>query len=147
MPGWDPGQAGQPREDYRRGGNPDFGQVAEVYRKWVLNEAGDYSGSPWNAGPAYDFGPLFGDASMPRRRPLLPTISTDAAGESCGVYVEVSYDAGASYARYAGPVSVLRDECGIYLSSDQLPPELFLAADATRSCGSASRRRSRATPG
>lgn len=128
--GWDPDLEGEERDIYRRSGNPNFADHADVYRKWVLNEAGDYSGEPYNAGDAYDFEPLFGHSEyLPRRRRLLPTVSTDALGESYGVYVEVSYDAGETWSRYRGPVSVLRDECGILLSSDQLPPELFHAAD------------------
>jgi len=35
--------------------NPDFYQVKDVYRKWCLNEAGDYCGAPYNQGDAFDF--------------------------------------------------------------------------------------------
>jgi len=130
VPGWDPALEGQERETYRRSENPDFADHADVYRKWVLNEAGDYTGEPYGAGPAYDFASLFGTSDyLGRRRRFLPTVSTDAAGESYGVYVEVSYDGGETFSRYRGPVRVLRDECGVYLASDQLPPELFHAAE------------------
>jgi len=130
VPGWNPASEGQQRETYRRSGNPGFADVADVYRKWVLNEAGDYTGAPYSAGPAYDFASLFGSSEyLTRRRRFLPTVSTDAAGESYGVYVEVSYDGGATFSRFRGPVRVLRDECGVYLASDQLPPELFHAAE------------------
>jgi hypothetical protein len=130
VPGWNPALQGQDRQAYRRGDNPGFADVADVYRKWVLNEAGDYTGEPYNAGPAFDFSDIFGHADyLVRRRRLLPTVSCNAAGESYGVYVELSYDDGETYARYVGPVAVLRDECGVYLASDQLPPALFHAAD------------------
>jgi hypothetical protein len=129
-PGWDPALEGQEREAYRRSDNVDFAANADVYRKWVLNEAGDYTGEPVDAGEAHDFSALFGHGDyLVRRRRLLPTVSTDEAGESHGVVVELSYDGGQSYARYRGPVRVLRDECGITLSGDQLPAELFHAAE------------------
>jgi hypothetical protein len=129
VPGWDPSAEGEERDVYRRS-HPDFADYADVYRKWVLNEAGDYTGEPWSAGPAYDFSSLFGTSSCPeRRRRFLPAISTDDAGESYGVCVEVSYDGGATWSHYCGAVRVLRDECGVALSSDQLPPELFRAAE------------------
>lgn len=130
VPGWNPADEGLEREMYRRSGNPSFASVADVYRKWVLNEAGDYTGEPWNAGPARDLSGVFGHGEyLQRRRRFLPAVSTDDTGESLGVYVEVSYDGGESYARFRGAVRVLRDECGVYLAGDQLPPELFHAAD------------------
>lgn len=124
VPAWNPALEGQDRDTYRRSTNPDFASVADVYRKWVLNEAGDYTGEP------YDFSTLFGhNEYLRRRRRFLPTISTDDSGESCGVCVELSTDGGETFTRFRGPVRVLRDECGIVLAGDQLPGELFHAAE------------------
>lgn len=44
------------------------------------------------------------------------------------MYVEVSYDGGATFARYGDAVRVLGEECGVWLSGDGLPAELFYAA-------------------
>jgi len=130
VPGWDRSLEGQDREAYCRSRNPNFADVADVYRKWVLNEAGDYTAEPFSAGEAYDFAALFGHAGyLRRRRRFLPTISTDEAGESRGVYVELSTDGGATFVRPRGPVRVLRDECGIVLDADALPNEWFHAAE------------------
>lgn len=129
VPGWDRDLEGDERDAYRRSNNPNFADRADVFRKWVLNEAGDYTGEPFSAGPAYDFEPLFGTGdTLARRRRFLPTISTDDSGQSHGVFVEISTDGGSTWARYRGAVAVLRDECGITLSSDTLPPEVFHAA-------------------
>jgi hypothetical protein len=130
VPGWLATLEGQPREAYRRSDNSGLAANADVFRKWVLNEAGDYSAAPYSRGPAHDFLALFAqDDGLQRRRRLLPTVSTDEFGESHGVVVEISYDSGTTFRRYSGAVRVLRDECGVYLSSDELPAELFYAAD------------------
>ncbi len=127
--GWDLSGEGEERASYRRSDNPNFAGVADVYRKWVLNETGDYSAAPYNRGAAYDLSGLFeGAATLQRRRRFRPTISTDAAGASYGVYVEVSYDGGTTFARYGDAVRVLEEECGVWLSGDGLPAELFYAA-------------------
>lgn len=129
-PGWDPSLEGQDRETYRRS-HSGFGAVADVYRRWVLNEAGQYSGQPVDAGDPHDFSALFGTTDLlQRRRRFLPTISTDALGESLGVLVEISTDGGAGWSRYRGAAGVLRDECGIVLSDDRLPAEVLRAAEA-----------------
>jgi hypothetical protein len=58
--------------------NPDFYQVKDVYRKWCLNEAGDYSGAPYNQGDAFDFSKIFGSSDFARlRRRFWPTLTTD----------------------------------------------------------------------
>ena len=129
QPGWDPGKENEDPTAYRRSGNPNFAPLADVFRKWVLNEAGDYNGAPYLLSGPYDFSSLFeNETSLPRRRRFLPTISSGAMGESYGVHVELSYDDGATWTRYEGPVRVLRDECGIYLAGDRLPAALYRAA-------------------
>jgi len=129
QPGWDPEKENEDPTAYHRSGNPNFAPVANVFRKWVLNEAGDYNDQPWELDGPYDFNTLFEqEAYLPRRRRFLPTISTDGMGESYGVYVELSYDDGDTWTRYQGPVRVLRDECGIHLAGDRLPAALYRAA-------------------
>jgi len=131
QPGWDPSQEDADVTAYRRSAGSAFDAVADVFRKWVLNEAGDYCGSPWELSGPYDFSGVFGTESyLPRRRRLLPSISTDALGQSRGVQVELSYDGGTTWRRYGGAVRVLREECGVYLAGDRLSSELYRAAKA-----------------
>ena len=45
---WEPAGEHTDYDKFSPSTNPDFYQVKDVYRKWCLNEAGDYSGSPYN---------------------------------------------------------------------------------------------------
>jgi len=87
----------------------------------VLNEAGDYSGEPYNLGESFDLSGIFGSENYSlRRRRFWGCLSADAAGKSLGYYVEVSFNGGDDWAPYAGAFDVLLEECGIYLSVTQL---------------------------
>lgn len=55
-----------------------------AWRKWVLNEAGDYAGyrkagDPYHTevSQPFNWGPIFGGVSHPKRRRFLPTITLD----------------------------------------------------------------------
>jgi hypothetical protein len=108
--------------------NPDFYQVRDVYRKWCLNEAGDYSGPPYNRGDAFDFSQIFGTGNYAaRRRRFWPSLSADKQGKSLGYFLEVSWD-GEHWWQYLYAFNNLLDECGIWLSSDQLDVDTWVAA-------------------
>ncbi len=127
--GWDDALATSDPDDFSPRTNADFDTVRDVFRKWVLNEAGDYTGSPYGRGAPPDLSGVFEDAPyVRRRRRLLPCLSRDAPGRSRGVYVEISLDGGASWEQTTLAARVLRDECGIYLSEDPLPPRYLAAA-------------------
>lgn len=127
--GWDDALASCDPDDFSPSANPNFDTVRDVFRKWVLNEAGEYSESPYDRGPAPDLSALFEGAPYVRRhRRLLPCLSTDALGRSHGVYAEVSLDSGASWERVNLGVRVLKDECGLYLTDDPLPSRYLAAA-------------------
>ncbi len=116
---WDPGLEGGQQSDYSPSTNSDFESVRDVYRKWCLNEAGDYSIAPYNRGDAFDFSFVFETSRyLPKKRRFLETISTDSAGLSHGYYLEVSYNNGSTWQQYADSFDILSDECGIWLSSD-----------------------------
>lgn len=130
LPAWNPALEGQPHQDYSRA-NGYFHLVADVHRRWVLNEAGDWSTPPFNQGEPPDLAGLFGThALVLRRRRFLPCLSRDAAGKSLGVAIEVSYDSGATWQTYAGRVEVLAGEAGVRVADDQLPPAYWQAAVA-----------------
>jgi len=109
--------------------NPDFYQVKDVYRKFCLNEAGDYTGAPFNQGDAFDFSRIFDSSSYAAsRRRFWPALTTDKHGKSLGYFLQVSFDNGLHWWQYFYAFNNLLDECGIWLSSDQLEPNTWVAA-------------------
>jgi len=127
--GWDDALATYDPDDFSPSSNPDFDTIRDVFRKWVLNEAGEYSESPYNRGPAPDLSALFeGVPYVRRHRRLLPCLSRDPLGRSHGVYAEVSLDDGDTWERMNLGVRVLKDECGLYLTDDPLPARYVAAA-------------------
>lgn len=127
-PGWDPALETSRWRDFARGHSPNWPLLADVYRKWVLNEHGWYSVAPWNL-PAGDFSGISAeDFLLSRPRQLLPCLSCDLNGASLGVAVEVRCAAGDPWRPWRGPVWVSRDECAVYLGGEALPGEFFQAA-------------------
>ena len=109
--------------------NPDFHKVKDVYRKWSLNEAGQYSLAPYNRGDAFDFSNIFqSNDFVQRRRRFHPTLTTDILGRSLGYFLQVSFDEGQTWRQYLHAFNILLDECGIWLSSEQLDLEIWIAA-------------------
>jgi len=126
--GWDPALETTRWRDFVRSQAADWEEVADVYRKWVLNEHGRYSGEPW-ALDVYDFSGIDSDdflVTAPRR--FLPCLSTDASGQSLGVVVDYRTGPSAAWKRWTGPVWISAEECGLYLGGDALPGEYFQAA-------------------
>jgi len=127
--GWDAGLEDTDYDKFSPITNQNFQEVRDVYRKWCLNEAGDYSGPPYNQGEAYDFSKIFGSDNFSRsRRRFWPTLSADATGTSLGYFLEVSYDSGAHWWQYLYAFDNLLDECGIWLNAEQLDVEVWFAA-------------------
>jgi len=126
---WDPALEGIDYRVFCPSTNPEFHRVKDVYRKWCLNEAGDYTAGPCDQGEPYDFSTLFEHrAYVYRRRRFWPALSTDAQGDSLGYVLEVSYDDGVNWWGYSHAFSNLLGECGIWLSSDQLDVDTWIAA-------------------
>ncbi len=109
--------------------NPDFYQVKDVYRKWSLNEAGQYTDAPYNRGEAFDFSKIFQSSNFARRRRRFrPALTTDKQGRSLGYFLQVSYDDGLHWWQYLYAFNILLDECGVWLSSDRLDMDTWVAA-------------------
>lgn len=127
---WDPNLVDTDYDKFSPSTNPDFYQVKDVYRKWCLNEAGQYSDAPYNQGDAFDFSKIFGGNNyVPRRRRFYPALSTDRLGRSLGYYLQVSFgDAQNNWWQYLHAFNILLDECGIWLSSDQLDADTWFAS-------------------
>jgi hypothetical protein len=126
--GWSPLREGLPDAAYRRSGNTTFAQVADVYRRWSLNEHGRFSVEPFNRGPAFDLGGLFGGTIAPQARRLEPMLTVDDGGRRREPFIEVSLDSGATWTAYDGSAQVLVDEASIYFDDATLPIDYFNAA-------------------
>jgi len=126
--GWDSALETNDYDRYSPITNDDLASVRDVFRKWVLNEAGDYSGPPWDRGPAYDLSGVFGTSKYcDRRRRFWPCLSKDTAGQSMGYFLEVSYDSGANWQVYPGAFDVLLEECAVSLTATQLDVRMWNA--------------------
>ena len=126
---WDGSHEDTDYDKFSPSTNPDFYQVKDVYRKWCLNEAGDYSGAPYNQGDAFDFSKIFqGGNFICRRKRFWPVLTTDKQGRSLGYFLQVSFDNGLHWWQYLYAFNNLLDECGVWLSSDQLDVDTWVAA-------------------
>ncbi len=125
--GWDATLESYHYRDFVRDESGNWPAVADVFRKWVLNESGRYCDEPYNL-EKFDFADIGSDdffLAVARR--FSPCLSVGQAGESLGVVVEVSYDDGTTWRRYGGAIRVAADECAIYLVDDALPADYFQA--------------------
>jgi hypothetical protein len=126
---WDPTLEDTDYDKFSPSTNPVFYQVKDVYRKWCLNEAGDYSGAPYNRGDAFDFSRIFQSNNFCyRRRRFWPVLSADKQGKSLGYFLQVSFDGGLHWWQYLYAFNNLLNECGIWLSSDRLDVDTWIAA-------------------
>jgi hypothetical protein len=126
---WDPAGESTNYGDFSPSTNGDFYKVKNVYRKWCLNEAGGYSGAPYNQGDAFDFSKIFESSNFAcRHRRFQPCLTTDNQGRSMGYFLQVSFDNGLYWRQYLYAFNILLDECGIWLSSDQLDFDTWVAA-------------------
>lgn len=127
--GWGPADEDTDYDKFSPSTNADFYKVKDVYRKWALNEAGDYSGQPYNQGDAFDFSLVFESCNYAvRRRRFWPSLTTDKQGKSLGYFLQVSFDDGLHWWQYLYAFNNLLNECGIWLSSDRLDPNTWVAA-------------------
>jgi hypothetical protein len=111
---WDSSLEGLSQGEYSPSTSSDFEKVRDVYRKWCLNEAGDYAGS------AFDFSSLFEQAGyVQKRRRFLK-----ATG---GYLLEVSYNDGATWGEFDGSYEVLDAECGVWIADDSLATAMWTA--------------------
>jgi hypothetical protein len=125
---WDPALEDTDYCKFSPSTNPEFAKVRDVYRKWCLNEAGDYTGAPYNQGPPYDFSGVFRGEYASHRRRFWPALSADARSDSLGYFLEVSLDDGLNWSAYTHAFNNLLNECGIWLSSNSLDVCAWVAA-------------------
>jgi hypothetical protein len=126
--GWDSSLEENDYDKYSPASNENFNQVRDVWRKWVLNEAGDYSQSPYNQGEPFDFSEIFERSPfIQKRRRFLSCLTAGASGTSLGYNLEISYTNGSHWWPYMGSFKVLVDECGIWLSAERFDCDMWFA--------------------
>ena len=127
--GWSSSLEGNYIDDFSPSTNPNFYQVRDVFRKWTLNEAGDYTSEPYNRGSAFDFSPIFKNSNYTqRRRRFYPCLTTEGQSRTLGYYLQMSYDNGLTWQLYKDAFNILINECGVWLSSDQLNVDMVIAS-------------------
>jgi len=129
--GWDPTLAGEADSEYGRTTSSDFSRFANVYRHWVLNEDGAFTGEPYDRGERFDLTSFFDDARL-RPQPLRfrACVTLDDTGERLPPIVEVSTDGGSSWSRYAGESIVADTRAAVYLNDATLPAGFLSAAQS-----------------
>jgi hypothetical protein len=126
--GWNPAIETTTYDLYSPNTNENFNDVRDVYRKWVLNETGAYTKSPYNQGEAFDFSEIFQtDKYIRKARRFYPALSCGDDGGSIGYSLEMSYTNGSKWWPYMSSFKVLLDQCGIWLSVEQLDSDMWFA--------------------
>lgn len=120
--GWDAALESAADTQYDRTLSTDFPAYRDVFRTWVLNEDGRYSGEPFSRGPAPDLAALFENPFWsPQPLRLLDTLSFDSSGQVQSPRVEIRFDGGGAWVPYPGRFVVLSDRAGVWLEDDALP--------------------------
>jgi hypothetical protein len=100
----------------------------DIYRKWVANEAGDYTAAASGNRAAISVPDLAAAFSVSKvqvkRRALHHCISRDTEQHSLGIWVEWWNPGLSAWEKFPEPHSVLKQEAGIYFDGD-LPPYFF----------------------
>lgn len=142
--GWDDEYDETTLEDLSKGSA--FAELhPAVGRKWILNEAGDYTGLRTEIDEPYDVSPLFDDEQQAHvRRKFLRCLTQhpdaddlESNGYRVDWYDEEQPDAldhqeddDPGWVRVKWPFSVLEKECGIWFEGVTPPPELWSLIEA-----------------
>lgn len=129
QPGWDSSLETSDWRDFVRSSSENWSELSRVFRRWVLNEHGQYNEQFGLT--RHDFsGVSAADFTARKARRFLPCLSLDEQGNSMGVVVETRTSAGGSWQRWPGAVWVSETECTITLGGDAIGGEFFDAAVA-----------------
>lgn len=132
--GWPPSHDNADREELKLStAAPDY---KNAYRKWVLNEGGDYIGTRpeirdvFNSALRKQLAAAgYLEWMIPRRRKLLPTLTratnaTSPIGETGGIEVEYLDASGEWLPANGWGIELLKHEAGIYICRNELPEAL-----------------------
>ncbi len=129
--GWDPALEGQPDDEYNKKKSSDFATYADVYRRWVLNEDGFFSGPPYNQGPAFGLTAFFGTGTVDSQ-PLefKSNVTLQADGSPMKPVVEISTNNGSTWLPFTQSVMILDGRAGVYFNPTALTASFLAAAKA-----------------
>jgi len=126
---WDPALEGQPDAEYDKANSSNFTTYANVYRRWVLNEDGFFTGPPYNSGPAFDLTAFFGLGAIdPQPLIFKPNLTLQDVGTPINPIIEMSTNGGAGWSIFPNKTLALDSLAGIYLDPATLPPAYLAAA-------------------
>ncbi len=129
--GWGPSLEGQPDDDYDKDLSSNFTAYADVYRRWVLNEDGYYSGPPYNRGPAFDLNAFFDVTGIPVQTLAFGDNLTRGPDGTClDPVIEVSTNSGTDWTVASMSIDILKDRAGVYLDPTSLPGDFLSAAQS-----------------
>lgn len=127
QPGWDSSLETNDWRDFVRSDSVDWSLRSKVFRRWVLNEHGQYS--ELFGLTTHSFTSISAADFIARKaRRFLPCLSQDQQGNSLGVVVETRTSATSAWQRWPGAVWVSETECTITLGGDVLDMDFFDAA-------------------
>ena len=127
--GWDPALQGLADDEYDKKKSTDFQAYADVYRRWVLNEDGFYSQTPYNRGAAFDLTTFFGVGDVdPQPLVFEDNLTRQNDGEYLEPIVEVSTNGGVRWALVGTAVDILKDRAGVYFDPTTLWGDFLTAA-------------------
>ena len=127
-PGWDPLNETDRWRDFIPDGSDSWPAKADVYRKWVLNEHGLYTGAPWNLALNSLSAVSSEDFLLDIPRIPLECLSREPSGKSLGYVVETRLNSSDTWRIWPRPVWISKWELAVYLGGSSLPGDFFQAA-------------------
>lgn len=129
-PAWDPAQQGKATTEYDRATSTDFGAVADVYRRFALNEDAAFSSPPYNQS-AFDSRTYFDDPLEPAvRLRFLPMLTHAWTDHDSKVRIEYSVSSGGAWTDYPGRIEIESNRAALRLVDSVLPPGFAAAGNA-----------------
>lgn len=128
--GWNPSGEGLSSSEYDRDTSSDFTNVKHVYRYWVLNEDGAFSGAPFEQAE-FDSRAFFDDRLEPQRPMRLEPMLTEATpGSTSDSLIEYSLDGGSVWRVFEGHVLFDDNRAALHILEGKLPAGFADAGNA-----------------
>lgn len=122
--GWDEDLDVTDLDDLKRENLDAQPELRDVGRKWVLNEAGDYTGLRTEITQYTDLTDLLGDYVVKRRKLETPVTRRDSDANNL-ITVDWMNPETEEWEPVKWSFSILERECGIYIEGDQPPEALW----------------------
>ena len=123
QPGWTSSYSIFPKE-FQKSSSENFRDNQNSFRKWVLNETGNYSGTQ------FLLKSISSDFKKTEGKFFTPPVSKDSQGKTHNYLVEFKSKSEANWKVYPGTVWGFENECAIYFDDDKLPADYLKLAIA-----------------